>query len=166
MHINRKHMLDLGLEDLADIPTPKETQPGYVEQPQIPLYLPEIDGVQETKQKLMQMGLPIDPRPWSVQPGMEASQAILHHLMKKEIDEEEKETEEKESYHDYSLFALAPDADPYLYKQLDGNKQGLVVLADSEEAYPPEMMEFLAEKVGMERIFCSVESLAYFLTQS
>lgn len=161
MRMNTDMFRDLGLEDLVDKSTDTLSQPGYTEQPQVALYLPEEDGVDQVYRKMKTSGVPVVQHTWSIQPGLEANEAILTTLLKQQEEKREEEEEKAQTYSDYSLYGLVPSTKPFLYEQLNGEK-AKVILVDDAYKYPEEMMDHLVEKVGLENMFLDVDSAVRF----
>lgn len=162
MRLTANVLCELGMEDIVDKTNVTASQPGYKEQPEVALYLPEEDGVNQIYQQMKTSGVPVVMHTWAIQPGLEASQGLLTQLIKQQKDQEEAEEEKEATHSDYSLYALVPSTKPFLYEQLNGEK-AKVILVDDAYKYPEEMMDHLVEKVGLENMFLDVDSaIAFF----
>lgn len=163
MRLTSNHFKQLGLESLTDIPAPVTAQPGYANQPTVPVYLPEEDGSTGIIQRLNQYGIQTKPCQWEIQPGMEAKEALLTTLLRQQQEKIQEEKEEDESFSDYSLYALAPNTKPYLYERLEGAEKELVVLTQPVEEYPSVMLEHLSERVPVDNIYTELDTLVHRL---
>ncbi len=161
MRLTAKLLCELGMEDIVDKGNATTSQPGYKEQPEVALYLPEEDGVNHVYQQMKTSGVPVVMHTWSIQPGLEASQGLLSQLIKQQKDKEEEEEEKEATHSDYSLYVLVPSTKPFLYEQLNG-ENSKVMLAEDAYKYPEAMMDHLVEKVGLENMFLDVDSAVRF----
>lgn len=161
MRLTAATLCELGMEDLVDKSTDTLSQPGYKDQPEVALYLPEEDGVNHIYQQMKTSGVPVVQHHWGIQPGLEAKEAILSQLLKQQKDQEEAEEDKEKTHSDYSLYALVPTTKPFLYEQLNGEKTKVMLLDDAYK-YPERMMDHLVEKVGLENLFLDVDSAIEF----
>lgn len=140
------------------------SNPGYVEQPVVALYIPEEDGNPDNL-KVKVKGAQIVYNQW--QSSNESSQQILLAQAKKDLEKAQKDADAPTVHDDYSLFVITPNTDVHLYDNLgevDGRRG--VLLSQPDDSYGLGMIEALESRVGKAQVYRNKDAAQVGITKA
>ena len=146
------------MENILNEQFDNETQRGYVDQPQLPIFAENGVVVDDIEYALEQAGIRTHKKIWDKDTAsMEGNQQFLQKLLKNTMRLGDQEQERNELYTDYSLFVVVPGTKPFLYDELNENTPNLILMRDGE--YTQQQATKIVNRVGMENIFTDVNLL-------
>jgi hypothetical protein len=139
-----------------------ENKEGYVDQPTVAIFDPEVDG-NNGPTNLDMDGVLTKHKQWLAQnAGMEAMQQILVNGILTGVADIKKQEALAEKaatvYEDYSLFVVGKDTPAHLYEKLENLPEDRgVLLTSPRDQYPEGMLDKVEEVFGRDNIFDSQE---------
>lgn len=148
-HLNEQCFFQPSMEDVAD---------GYVDQPIVAIYVPELDGPINPLVDMDVNGSSIHYREWTHRESLEGMQQIIQQRKQDDMEVRAQAVAEadlrEKSHDDFSLFVITPEVPTTWYEQLGEVKELTAVLLTSPMSeYEVEAIQKLEAAVSAEHIF-------------